>query len=111
MLTFQQLEPNITDVERLKKAESEIGFAGDSFLGTYFEEVLGFEKQNIENGSLKYKYEGRFRSIKGAASAFLELSDEKAFFSRCRNQFITAALTCFSPGFNFVSISTFFSTY
>ncbi|XVF66286.1 hypothetical protein PTKIN_Ptkin10aG0022900 [Pterospermum kingtungense] len=111
MLTFQQPKPNITDIERLKKAESEIGFVGDSFLGIYFEEVLRFEKQNIENGSFKYKYEGRFRSINGAAATFLELPDEKAFFSRRRNQFIAATLTYFSPGFSFVSISAFFSTY
>ncbi|XVF87385.1 hypothetical protein PTKIN_Ptkin18bG0115900 [Pterospermum kingtungense] len=101
ILTFQQLEPNITDIERLQKAKSDIGFAGDSFLKTYFEEVLGFEKQNIENGSSKYKYEGRFRSINGAAAAFLELPDEKAFFSQRRNQFIAAAPTYFFPGFSF----------
>ncbi|XVF87384.1 hypothetical protein PTKIN_Ptkin18bG0115800 [Pterospermum kingtungense] len=100
ILMFQRLEPDITDTARLKKANS-TGFAGDSFVRTYFEEVLGFEKKNIDNGSSKYKYEGRFTSIKGGV-AYVELPDEKLFFSEqhCKLH-IAAAPTYFSRGFSF----------
>ncbi|XWS18475.1 hypothetical protein CRYUN_Cryun32bG0046600 [Craigia yunnanensis] len=85
ILTFQQLEQNITDIERLKKANSKIGFVGDSFVRTYFEGAVGFETQNIEYDSNKYKYEGQFRSINGAAAVH-EL-DGKVFLSQHRKQF------------------------
>ncbi|XWS15811.1 hypothetical protein CRYUN_Cryun34aG0033600 [Craigia yunnanensis] len=100
ILTFQQLEPDITDIERLKKANSKIEFAGDSFVRTYFEKVLGFEKQNIEDDSSKYKYEGQFMSVNEAA-AFLELPDGKVLLSQHRKQFIAAPPTYIFRGFSF----------
>ncbi|XVF25704.1 hypothetical protein REPUB_Repub13aG0236600 [Reevesia pubescens] len=86
MLTLQRLEPNITDIEWLKRANVKIGCDGDSFVRTYLEAVLGFKSSNIENVSSEYNYEGEFDSSHIAA-AFLELPYEKVFLGHYCKQF------------------------
>jgi hypothetical protein len=47
MLTVQQLQPNVTDIEWLKKNNLKVGCDGDSFVRKYLENVLNFKPENI----------------------------------------------------------------
>ncbi|GLT66694.1 hypothetical protein SLA2020_390470 [Shorea laevis] len=76
MLTVQQLQPNVTDVEWLKKNNLKVGCDGDSFVWTYLKDVLKFKTDNILNVTSEYKYTGEFE-IKNISAAFLELPYEK----------------------------------
>ena len=103
MLTVQRLEPNITDIEWLKRANVKIGCDGDSFVRTYLEEVIKFKSYNIENVSSEYSYEGEFKSSHIAA-AFLELPYGKVFLSHYCKQFTDTIPSYRFGGLGFVSI-------
>ncbi|KAL1327228.1 hypothetical protein HN51_037299 [Arachis hypogaea] len=81
MLTVQQLQPNITDIEWLKKNNMKIGCDGDSFVRTYLERVERFKVENIINVSSEYSYVDVFKNGTIAA-AFLELPYEKVYMSK-----------------------------
>ncbi|XP_022715796.1 glutamate receptor 2.7-like [Durio zibethinus] len=101
MLTVQRLEPNITDIEWLKRANVKIGCDGDSFVRTYLEEVLEFKSYNIENVSSEYNYEGEFKSS-NISAAFLEQPYGKVFLSHYCKQFTTTTPTYRFGGLGFV---------
>ncbi|KAE8673391.1 Apoptosis inhibitory protein 5 isoform 1 [Hibiscus syriacus] len=101
MLTVQRLEPNVTDIEWLKRANVKIGCDGDSFVRNYLEEVLEFKSYNIENVSSEYNYEGEFESNKIAA-AFLEQPYGKVFLSHYCKKFTTSSPTHTFGGLGFV---------
>ncbi|TYI59407.1 hypothetical protein E1A91_D10G034300v1 [Gossypium mustelinum] len=101
MLTVQRLEPNVTDIESLKRSNVKIGCDGDSFVRTYLEDVLKFESYNIENVSSEYNYEGEFKS-NHIAAAFLELPYGKVFLNRYCKKFTTTAPTYIFGGLGFV---------
>lgn len=103
MLTLQRLEPNITDIDWLQRANMKIGCDGDSFVLTYLEEVIGFKKDNIENVNSEYKYEGEIHSSHIAA-AFLEVPYGKVFLSHYCKQFTTTTSTYRFGGLGFVSV-------
>lgn len=81
MLTVQQLQPNVTDIQWLKNNNAKIGCDGDSFVRTYLEEVEKFQRENIINISSEYMYVGAFKNH-SIAAAFLELPYQKAFLSK-----------------------------
>ncbi|TYG48671.1 hypothetical protein ES288_D10G034000v1 [Gossypium darwinii] len=101
MLTVQRLEPNVTDIESLKRSNVKIGCDGDSFVRTYLEDVLKFESYNIENVNSEYNYEGEFKS-NHIAAAFLELPYGKVFLNRYCKKFTTTAPTYIFGGLGFV---------
>ncbi|GMY37616.1 glutamate receptor 2.9-like [Fagus crenata] len=80
MLTVQKLQPNVTDIEWLKRNNLKIGCDGDSFVRKYLENVLNFNPQNIVNISSEDLYPGEFKS-NHIAAAFLELPYEKVFLN------------------------------
>jgi ionotropic glutamate receptor len=58
MLTVQQLQPSVTDVDWLKKNNLTVGCDGDSFVRTYLNNVVGFNPLNILNVTSEYNYTG-----------------------------------------------------
>ncbi|KAK8989445.1 hypothetical protein V6N11_063870 [Hibiscus sabdariffa] len=97
----KRLEPNVTDIEWLKRANVKIGCDGDSFVRTYLEEVLDFKSYNIENVSNEYSYEGEFKS-NHIAAAFLEQPYGKVFLSHYCKKFTTSTPTHTFGGLGFV---------
>ncbi|XP_061363452.1 glutamate receptor 2.9-like [Gastrolobium bilobum] len=80
MLTVQQLQPKVKNIESLKRSNSKIGFSGDPFVRKYLENVLHFKSQNIIKVSRNYNYTEEFKS-KRIAAAFIEIPYEKVFIS------------------------------
>jgi hypothetical protein len=56
MLTVQQLQPHVTDVEWLKKNNMKVGCDGDSFGRAYLKDIVGFNSLNILNVTSEYNY-------------------------------------------------------
>ncbi|XP_057421520.1 glutamate receptor 2.7-like [Lotus japonicus] len=81
MLTVQQLQPNVTSIEWLKKNNMKIGCDGDSFVRTYLQNVERFKPENIMNISNEYNYVSAFQNS-SIAAAFLELPYEKVYISK-----------------------------
>ncbi|KAK7319781.1 hypothetical protein RJT34_04506 [Clitoria ternatea] len=81
MLTVQRLQPNVTDIEWLKKNNMKIGCDGDSFIRTYLEKVEGFLPENIVNVNNEDSYVDVFKNF-SIAAAFLELPYEKVYISK-----------------------------
>ncbi|KAK2991778.1 hypothetical protein RJ640_015512 [Escallonia rubra] len=92
MLTVQQLEPNVTDVERLKKTNAKVGCDGDSFVRRYLEDVHKFKSENIRNVSTEYEYPEEFVSG-NITAAFLELPYQKAFFNHYCKGYTVSGIT------------------
>ncbi|EEF39826.1 glutamate receptor 2 plant, putative [Ricinus communis] len=85
MLTIQRLQPNVTDIEWLKRNNLPVGCDGDSFVRKYLENVLQFRPENIKNVSSEYSYPGEFQK-KTIYAAFLELPYQKVFMNHyCKN--------------------------
>ena len=105
MLTVQKLQPNITDIEWLKRNNLKIGCDGDSFVRKYLENVLNFNPKNIVNISSEYLYPGEFKS-NHIAAAFLELPYEKVFLNEyCKGYTATIRTNRFG-GLGFVSTNS-----
>nr|XP_029145291.1 glutamate receptor 3.4-like [Arachis hypogaea] len=80
MLTVKQLQPNVTDIEWLKKNNMKIGCDGDSFVRNYLEDVEKFKPENIINITSEDRYIDAFANG-SIVAAFLELPYEKVFIS------------------------------
>ncbi|CAK9148183.1 unnamed protein product [Ilex paraguariensis] len=84
MLTVQRFEPNITDIEWLKKNNAPVGCDFDSFIKQYLQNVLKFDPRNIKNINNEYDYPTEFES-RNITAAFVELPYSKAFMKHfCR---------------------------
>ncbi|OIW10389.1 hypothetical protein TanjilG_05537 [Lupinus angustifolius] len=81
MLTVQQLKPNVTDINWLKKNNAKIGCDGDSFVMTYLANVEGFKPENIISINSEYVYPSAFKN-NSIAAAFLELPYEKVYVNK-----------------------------
>ncbi|OIW10388.1 hypothetical protein TanjilG_05536 [Lupinus angustifolius] len=81
MLTVQQLKPNVTDINWLKKNNAKIGCDGDSFVMTYLANVEGFKPENIISINSEYMYPSAFKN-NSIAAAFLELPYEKVYVNK-----------------------------
>ncbi|OIV91707.1 hypothetical protein TanjilG_26560 [Lupinus angustifolius] len=86
MLTVKQLQPNVTDIQWLKRNNMKIGCDGDSFVRSYLEKVEKFKPENIINFTDEYTYADAFAN-KSIAAAFLELPYEKVFIGEYCNRF------------------------
>ncbi|XP_027338141.1 glutamate receptor 2.7-like [Abrus precatorius] len=86
MLTVKQLQPNITDIQWLKRNNMKIGCDGDSFVRLFLEKVEKFKPENIINVNDEYKYVDAFEN-NTIAAAFLELPYEKVFISEYCNRY------------------------
>ncbi|RDY01689.1 Glutamate receptor 2.7, partial [Mucuna pruriens] len=86
MLTIKQLQPNVTDIQWLKRNNMKIGCDGDSFVRSFLEKVETFKPENIINVTNEYKYDVAFEN-NSIAAAFLELPYEKVFISKYCNRY------------------------
>ncbi|KAJ7947053.1 Glutamate receptor [Quillaja saponaria] len=101
MLTVQQLRPNVTDIEWLKRTNSKIGCDGDSFVWTYLEQIIKFKPENVINVTSEYDYTGVFKENLIEA-AFLELPYEKVFISKYCKGFTSSTPTNRFGGLGFM---------
>lgn len=102
MLTVQQLQPNVTSIEWLKKNNMKIGCDGDSFVRTYLQNVEQFKAENIMNISSEYNYVSAFQNS-SIAAAFLELPYEKVYISKYCKGYSASTPTIRFGGLGFVS--------
>jgi hypothetical protein len=102
MLTVRRLQPNVTDIEWLKRKSLKVGCDGDSFVRNYLQNVLGFKQENIENVSSENSYEGEFESA-SISAAFLELPYGKVFIGHYCKGYSAATPTYRFGGLGFVS--------
>ncbi|KAL5575317.1 hypothetical protein UlMin_017016 [Ulmus minor] len=100
ILTVRQLESDI-DIDWLKRTNQKVGCDGDSFVGRYLQDVLGFKKDNIYNISSEPVYLEEFRK-KNITAAFLELPYEKYFLNKYCKGYTTTAPTYRFGGLGFV---------
>ncbi|KAJ9671514.1 hypothetical protein PVL29_025290 [Vitis rotundifolia] len=89
MLTVQQLEPTVADIETLKSSNSMIGYCRGSFVSAYLKDVLGFNEKNITNYSSPEEYAKALKDEQIAA-AFLEAPVAKLFLAKYCKSFIAA---------------------
>ncbi|KAK7400648.1 hypothetical protein VNO78_11887 [Psophocarpus tetragonolobus] len=101
MLTVKRLQPNVTDIQYLKKNNMKIGCDGDSFVRTYLEKVERFKAENIINIDSEYSYAGAFEN-NSIAAAFLELPYEKVYISKYCNGYSASVPTTKFGGLGFV---------
>ncbi|XP_062160551.1 glutamate receptor 2.5-like [Alnus glutinosa] len=101
MLTVQQLQPSVTDVDWLRKNNLTVGCDGDSFVRTYLNNVVGFNPQNILNVTSEYNYTGEFET-NNISAAFLELPYEKVFLNKYCNGYIGTRPTTRFGGLGFI---------
>ncbi|KAA0066787.1 glutamate-gated kainate-type ion channel receptor subunit glur5 [Cucumis melo var. makuwa] len=100
MLTIQKLEPTVTDIETLQRANALVGFGRGSFVKRYLEEVLHFRSENIRNYSTPDDYAEALRN-KEIAAAFLEVPFVKIFLARFCREFMVSGPTYKVGGFGF----------
>ncbi|XP_034893800.1 glutamate receptor 2.7 isoform X2 [Populus alba] len=101
MLTVRRLQPNVTDIEWLKRSSLKVGCDGDSFVRNYLKNVLGFKPENIKNVGNQYNYEGEFESA-SISAAFLELPYGKVFIGHYCKGYSAATPTYRFGGLGFV---------
>lgn len=99
MLTIPRLEPNVTDVQWVRKTNAPIGCDGDSFVKDYLHNVL--ELRNIKTIDSQDAYPEAFGSG-NITAAFLELPYQKVFLKEYCNQYTAAGPNYRFGGLGFV---------
>jgi len=72
ILTIKQLQPNVIDIQWLKKNNKTIHCEGDSFVRSFLHKVEKLQPENIINVTDEYKYDDALQN-NTIATAFLEL--------------------------------------
>ncbi|CAK9148639.1 unnamed protein product [Ilex paraguariensis] len=80
MLTVQRLQPNVTDIDWLKKNNATVGCGRNSFIRSYLENVLKFDPRNIKTIRSEYDYPGEFESG-NISAAFFDLPYAQIFLN------------------------------
>ena len=101
MLTVQQLEPTVNDIETLQKSNAIVGCSRAAFVGKYLVEVLGFNPKNIKNYTSPDEYAEDLIN-REIAAIFLEISVAKLFLARYCKGFTTAGPVYKVGGYGFV---------
>lgn len=101
MLTVQQIEPTVDNVDSLLNSNAMVGYSRGSFVRAYLETVLHFKSQNIKQYNLPEEYSQALRS-KEITAAFLEVPWAKLFLAQYCKGFIIAGPTYKVGGFGFV---------
>ena len=101
MLTIQRLEPTISNIETLQRANALVGYGKGSFVKRYLEEVLHFRPENIKNYSTPDNLSEALRNQEISA-AFLEVPFVKIFLARFCREFMISGPTYKVGGFGFV---------
>lgn len=101
MLTVQQLEPTITDVDALRQSNAMVGYCKGSFVSAYLREVLGIH--NIKQFDSVEEYAEALKS-EVIAAAFIEAPLAKIFLRKYCKVFMEAGPTFKVGGFGFVML-------
>ncbi|KAI3466073.1 hypothetical protein Pfo_022736 [Paulownia fortunei] len=100
MLTVQQIEPKIGNIETLKSQNMIIGYSERSFVKSYLEKALHFHHNNIKNFTTVEAFADALRNGEIAA-AFLEVPTAKLFVARYCKSFTIAGPTYKVGGYGF----------
>ncbi|KAL2476394.1 Glutamate receptor 2.7 [Abeliophyllum distichum] len=100
MLTVQNLEPKIANIETLKSKNALIGYSLKSFVRAYLEGPLNFKPSNIRNFTSTDEYAQALRSGEIAA-AFLEAPVAKLFVAKYCKSFTIAGPTFQVGGYGY----------
>ncbi|KAL6202144.1 hypothetical protein ACLB2K_025855 [Fragaria x ananassa] len=100
MLTVQQLEPAVADVDALLQSNAVVGFCKGSFVSMYLNEVLRFPRNRIQEFSSPEEYAKALKS-KAIAAAFLEVPFAKIFLGQYCKDFVSVGPTYKVGGFGF----------
>ncbi|CAN0853190.1 Glutamate receptor 2.7, partial [Linum grandiflorum] len=101
MLTVLQLNPNVRNINSLRRNGLRVGCDNDSFVREYLEKVLEFKAENIINIETEYNFEGGFDNNRISA-AFMELPYKKVFMNHYCKQFTATTQTSRFGGLGFV---------
>ncbi|KAM1571702.1 hypothetical protein ACFX10_036570 [Malus domestica] len=99
MLTIKRLQPNVTDIEMLKRTEAKVGSDKDTFVRNYMQRVIGFNDSNVMEIGPLYNVD-EFKS-KRISAAFLELPYAKVFMNQNCKGYTQTAPTYRFGGFSF----------
>ncbi|XP_077251171.1 glutamate receptor 2.5-like [Tasmannia lanceolata] len=101
MLTVQQLQPSVVDVESLRKSNAIVGTDHVAFVGTFLEQVLKFDPKRIRKFTSGDDYPQALKngSIK---AAFLEVPYAKWLLGKYCKGFTMTGRTYEIGGFGFV---------
>uniref|UniRef100_A0A2N9I5U7 Glutamate receptor n=1 Tax=Fagus sylvatica TaxID=28930 RepID=A0A2N9I5U7_FAGSY len=81
ILTVQQLEPTVDDIETLQNSNAIVGYSSASFVGKYLVEVLRFNPKNIKTYTSPDEY-ARDLENREIEAVFLEVPVAKLFLAR-----------------------------
>lgn len=104
MLTVQQLEPAVADVDALLQSNAIVGYCRGSFVSRYLNEVLHFHRDHIQQFNSPQECAEALRS-KAIAAAFLEVPFAKIFLGQYCKDFMSVGPTYKVGGFGFVMLS------
>jgi ABC-type amino acid transport substrate-binding protein len=103
ILTVQQLEPTVDDIETLQNSNAIVGYSSASFVGKYLVEVLRFNPKNIKTYTSPDEY-ARDLENREIEAVFLEVPVAKLFLARYCKGFTIAGPVYKVGGFGFVII-------
>lgn len=105
LLTVQQLQPTVTDVNQLLKTKQNVGYQKGSFVLGILKE-LGFEDSNLKiynSPEELYQLFTNKSRVDGVAAAFDETPYLKPFLAKYCSQYTMVEPTFKTNGFAFVS--------
>ncbi|GMY31952.1 glutamate receptor 2.1 [Fagus crenata] len=100
ILTVQQLEPTVDDIETLQNSNAIVGYSSASFVGKYLVEVLRFNPKNIKTYTSPDEY-ARDLENREIEAVFLEVPVAKLFLARYCKGFTIAGPVYKVGGFGF----------
>lgn len=102
LLTLQEIDPTVIDIELLKREGSNIGCNGNSFVAKYLENVYGIPQKNIKKIYSEDDYPRALMSGEIRA-AFLQIPQVEVFLAKHCKGFKKGQILD-AGGFGFVSI-------
>ncbi|XP_042493256.1 glutamate receptor 2.1-like [Macadamia integrifolia] len=104
ILTTQQLQPTITDVEVLKSNEYNVGYQAGSFVEGFLLNYLHFDKSKLKGYGSPEEYHSALSNGSdngGVAAIFDEIPYIQVFLNMYCNQYTTVGRVYSSEGFGF----------
>ena len=106
MLTVEQLEPTVDNIEMLRSSNAVVGYDRGSYLKNYLHQVLQFHPQNIRQIESPEGYVEALRR-KEIAAVFLDVAESKIFLAQYCKGFVQAGPMYKIGGYGFVILQPF----
>ncbi|KAK0599657.1 hypothetical protein LWI29_007366 [Acer saccharum] len=100
MLTVQGFKPATVDIESLQRSNALVGYSNASFVAKYLEDVLRFNRKNLNGYTSLEDYDKDLKSGKISA-IFLEVAVSKIFLAKYCKSFATTGPTYKVGGLGF----------